>query len=1250
MTIARRLLLILLPLALLAWAAAPARPQDSDEAEKSRLILYVEEQLSAPNRQIRLNGIRGTLSSDVRFESITIADEDGVWLTIVNPRLQWTRSALLRGRLNIESLTAERIDWPRMPRPDDSAPAPESAGLQFPELPVSVTIGELTVPEARFGEPVFGLASVLSLAGRLSLEGGSLDTILDIERLDGPGGRLSLEAAYEAGSTQLDIALSLEEPADGVVANLLNIPDRPDVALTVEGSGELERFNAALTFDVGGERTADGELVVTGANGSSERLLRFDLSGPISRILPEEHRAFFGPETALTADVVMHAENGFEIRRLALDSGALDINASGSILAGGFPRELSADITLRSADAAPVRLPLSGDPVTVGNGAITLRYGTDSPNSWKLDGAVSDIAFPGGTIEEVLIAGDGDIAGLDAPADRALTFGIDAEARGFRADDPAVAGAVGNQLDVSAEGNWSTDNPLRIENAAITGDTMRLTARGLIENLVFKGTSQVEAQDLNAFSLIAGRTLAGQAALAANGSIAIAGGAFDLTFDGTLSGARIGQDSADRLLAGDTKLTGGASRSADGLRFSDLNLANDQMNLRVDGTYATRSAALRVYGEIPELAAVIDDAAGRLTFDASLDKPDGSRRATPYDLVSQLTLTDARLSGRAVPSAELSFDGQIEEETLAGTLAGDGLVGGDAIDISAILARSTDTLSLKDLSARVGSATLTGELSIAEGKTNGQFSIAAPDISTVAALALSDASGALNGTATITGPSDSPNVSFDVRGSELTAAALRANAIAPVSVSATGSYQGNTVRLSQFSARNAQNLDFSGSGTIPLSGPGLSLRIAGSAPLGLAERFLAERGTQLTGTIRADATLGGSLASPSADGLFSLSGASATDPQANLKITDITGLAGLRGNTISITRLTGRVGGGSLSVSGTIGLAGTLPADLDIALSNATYSDGETIRTTLSGKLALSGPLTAGPLLSGQIDLLGTEITVPETIGSEVDLLPVRHVAPDSGTLRTLDRIAAVLPKTGDTTVQAPVRLNIVVNSPNRIFVRGRGIDAELGGRVRVSGPLDNPQPVGAFNLIRGRLSILSKRLQLTEGSITLTGSLDPMLNLEAQTSGDGILAYVGLSGRASDLSLDLSSSPELPEDEILARVLFGKSISSLSPLQIANLATAAASLASGGSGAGLSERIRQGIGVDDLDITQDKDGNIGVRAGKYVQDNVYLDVEAGQSGGEASINLDITDSLTARGTVDTEGDSKLGIFFEKDY
>ena len=64
----------------------------------------------------------------------------------------------------------------------------------------------------------------------------------------------------------------------------------------------------------------------------------------------------------------------------------------------------------------------------------------------------------------------------------------------------------------------------------------------------------------------------------------------------------------------------------------------------------------------------------------------------------------------------------------------------------------------------------------------------------------------------------------------------------------------------------------------------------------------------------------------------------------------------------------------------------------------------------------------------------------------------------------------------------------------------------------------------------------------------------------------------------------------------------------------------------------------------------QDKDGNTAVKAGKYINDNVYLGVQAGTKNTEATINLDITDNITARGAVSSQGDTSIGIFLEKDY
>ena len=78
---------------------------------------------------------------------------------------------------------------------------------------------------------------------------------------------------------------------------------------------------------------------------------------------------------------------------------------------------------------------------------------------------------------------------------------------------------------------------------------------------------------------------------------------------------------------------------------------------------------------------------------------------------------------------------------------------------------------------------------------------------------------------------------------------------------------------------------------------------------------------------------------------------------------------------------------------------------------------------------------------------------------------------------------------------------------------------------------------------------------------------------------------------------------------------------------------------------------MRQGVGLDDLDVVTDSKGNAAVRAGSYIRDNIYLGVEAsGSNGTKGTINLDITRDLKAKGSVGTNGDSGLGVFYEKDY
>ncbi len=124
-----------------------------------------------------------------------------------------------------------------------------------------------------------------------------------------------------------------------------------------------------------------------------------------------------------------------------------------------------------------------------------------------------------------------------------------------------------------------------------------------------------------------------------------------------------------------------------------------------------------------------------------------------------------------------------------------------------------------------------------------------------------------------------------------------------------------------------------------------------------------------------------------------------------------------------------------------------------------------------------------------------------------------------------------------------------------------------------------------------------------------------------------------------------------LPQDEVLSRLIFKRAMSELSPLQLAKLAGAAAELVGGGSNGSLLDSLRGAAGLDDLDVVTDDQGNVAVQAGTYIQDNVYLGVQAGANGqSKVTINLDVTNDLKVQGAASQDGNSSLGVFYESDY
>jgi translocation and assembly module TamB len=434
----------------------------------------------------------------------------------------------------------------------------------------------------------------------------------------------------------------------------------------------------------------------------------------------------------------------------------------------------------------------------------------------------------------------------------------------------------------------------------------------------------------------------------------------------------------------------------------------------------------------------------------------------------------------------------------------------------------------------------------------------------------------------------------------------------------------------------------------------LDLTITGNAPLGLSAPFIAPRSLQ--GQAQFDLALRGPAGLDALSGTIRTSGAAFSAPNLRIALEGINADIRLANSRAELDVSAAATGGGTIDITGGIGLAGALPADLDVRLNTVVLEDPRLYRTSVNGALRLSGPLSGGAAIAGQLTIGETFITVPSTgLTSIGDIPPITHIgAPDDATATrrragVLDEGATSDPA-DDGDASGGFGLDIAINAPGRIFVRGRGIDAELGGSLQLTGTTANIVSSGRFDLERGRLDILGKRFDLVEGSAQFQGDLIPYIRFVTTTSTENGTASIIVEGPANAPEVSFESSPAGPQDEVLAQLLFGRNLSEISAFQALQLANAVATLA-GRGGTGVVGNLRDRFGLDDLDVTTTDSGETALRVGKYLSDNVYTDVTAASDGtGEVSLNIDLTDSLKGKATLGSDGNSSLGIFFERDY
>ncbi|MBU0824416.1 MAG: translocation/assembly module TamB domain-containing protein, partial [Alphaproteobacteria bacterium] len=291
------------------------------------------------------------------------------------------------------------------------------------------------------------------------------------------------------------------------------------------------------------------------------------------------------------------------------------------------------------------------------------------------------------------------------------------------------------------------------------------------------------------------------------------------------------------------------------------------------------------------------------------------------------------------------------------------------------------------------------------------------------------------------------------------------------------------------------------------------------------------------------------------------------------------------GNRLEVDQLTATAGDGKVEAKGYISLAQAdgYPMNIAMTLDNARLARSENIAARATGNLVLEKVAGQAALLSGSLRLPETRYRIVREGAAQVPVLTGIRRKPAAGRPRISgDGLAAVGGSLFDL-----IRLDIALKASDEIYVSGMGLESEWMADIVLRGTTLAPRVTGEIELVRGTLGFAGRSFELQEGRVTFpTGdAYDPAIRLLASDTIETVTVNVAVSGRASNPQIAFSSVPGLPQDEIVSRILFGDSITTLSPLQAVQLASSLNTLSSGGGGLSPLGALQSATGIDRLRV-----------------------------------------------------------------
>jgi translocation and assembly module TamB len=681
----------------------------------------------------------------------------------------------------------------------------------------------------------------------------------------------------------------------------------------------------------------------------------------------------------------------------------------------------------------------------------------------------------------------------------------------------------------------------------------------------------------------------------------------------------------------------------------------------------------------------VEDAFARPVADLSVELLQAA--AGPLDMerlrvTARGTPTDLDVTAEGEGRGEDTLDAPIRL-SLAGNLSQDGaarVISLSGLDLSVgertvALARSArvrlqgQEIAVQDLALDVGDGRLT--LDARRGAERVDLTLDADQLPlSYARLALAEPqlSGRLNAQAELSGPLAGPtgalNLTLDqvgIEGTDLPAIDTRLDARLDDAgrLIANGRLTGLGDNPLQMTVNAPVDVALAPAVSAGLrGGDELSGRLTWAGEVAPLMPLVPATGHRLTGRADLDFQVAGTPDDPQLSGEARLMEARYENLDTGTLLTEIAATVQATGQRVEVTRFTARDGGdGTLDITGGVDLPQPdRPSRIDVKIDavSAKLARLDYLVADADVDMEVTGSLQ-DMLIAGTVTVNQAEASIPNNLPPEVaDLQVVSEEELQARRQKQAAAEAAGEPAPADAEAPSRTELDIAVDIPGQTFVRGGGLDSEWQGNLLVTGTAGQPMVRGQLQAVRGRVSLLNKTFNLERGRVAFSGGreIDPRLDIKAVNDGPELTAIVLVTGSASSPEFELDSVPELPQEQVLSRLLFGKTPGELGPVESAQLAAAVAQLSFSGGGPGVIDRLRNFVGVDVLQVGGDADSGPTVEAGKYVTEDVFVGVEqgAGADSSQVKVEVDVTENIQVESKTGVTGGASVGVQFHWDY